>query len=86
MSNRETLTVSIFFAAGCPKTVEGTIAGIIAQGLILPILIYVGLVRYSAILVTKFLVAIVMSSFVETFSDQVDNLVLPLITFILLSL
>lgn len=70
----------------CQKTVEGTIAGIVAQGLVLPLLIYFGLVRYSALLVAKFLVAITTSSLVETFTDQVDNLVLPLVTFILLSL
>lgn len=57
-----------------------------AQALILPLLIYFGLIRYSALLVTKFLLAVTVSSLVETFTDQVDNLVLPLITYILLSL
>lgn len=70
----------------CQKTVEGTIAGIFAQALILPLLIHFGLVRYSAIVAAKYIVAITTSSLVETFTDQVDNLVLPLVTFILLSL
>lgn len=70
----------------CQKTVEGTIAGIVAQGLILPLLIYFGLARYSALVVAKYLIAITTSSLVETFTDQVDNLILPIITFILLSL
>lgn len=58
----------------------------VAQGLILPFLIYFGLVRYSVFVVGKYLVAITTSSLVETFTDQVDNLVLPLVAFILLSL
>lgn len=69
-----------------PKSVEGTVAGIVAQALVLPLLIQLGLVRYSVVLVTKFLFAVITSSVVETFTDQVDNLVLPLIMFILLSL
>lgn len=68
-----------------PKTVEGTAAGIIAQASVLPILIHFGLVRYSGVLVAKFLFAVIANSMVETFTDQVDNLVLPLVTFILLS-
>lgn len=74
-----------FFSENCPKTVEGTVAGIIAQALVLPILIYFGLVRYSAFVSIKYIVAITISSFTETFTDQVDNLVLPLVTFTLLS-
>lgn len=70
----------------CEKTVEGTIAGILAQSLVLPLLIYFGLIHYSVALLLKYLAAITASSFVETFTDQVDNLVLPLITFTLLSL
>lgn len=70
----------------CQKTVEGTLAGLVAQSLILPLLIYFGLVQYSAFVVSKYLVAITTSSLVETFTDQIDNLVLPISTFILLSL
>lgn len=74
------------FQTDSPKTIEGTIAGIIAQALVLPLFIHFGLVRYSSFIVAKFLFAVFASSAVETFTDQVDNLVLPLVTFILLSL
>lgn len=76
----------ISFQIDSPKTVEGTIAGIIAQALVLPLFIHLGLVRYSTVLVAKFLFAVISSSIVETFTDQVDNLVLPLVMFVLLSL
>lgn len=65
---------------------EGTIAGIVAMGLVLPFFVYFGLVHYTVPLLLKFLVAVTASSLVETFTDQVDNLVLPLITFALLSI
>lgn len=61
-------------------------ASIIAQAAVLPFLIYFGFVRYSLELLVKFSLAIIASSLVETFTNQVDNLVLPLITYILLSI
>ncbi|XP_055308578.1 dolichol kinase isoform X2 [Sitodiplosis mosellana] len=75
-----------FLSSHCQKTAEGTISGIVAQSLVLPLLIYYGLVHYSAFAVLKYLIAITTSSLVETYTDQIDNLVLPLITFILLSI
>lgn len=55
------------------------------QAAVLPILIYFGLVQPSTFLTIKYLIAVTTSSLVETFTDQVDNLVLPLVTYILLS-
>lgn len=75
-----------FLSTDSPKTVEGTVAGIVAQGLVLPCLIYFGFVRYNVVVVTKFAATITATSLVETFTDQVDNLVLPLVTYILLTL
>lgn len=71
---------------GSIKTVEGTIAAIVAQALVLPFLIYFGYIQSSTLLIAKFGAAIVVNSIVETFTDQVDNLVLPLITYIILSI
>lgn len=68
------------------KTIEGTIAAIVVQGLALPLLIYFGFVQLNAFIVVKYVVAVVTNSFIETFTDQVDNVVLPLVTFILLSI
>lgn len=74
-----------FFLIDSDKSVEGTIAGIVSQGLVLPVLIYFGFVQSNVYLIAKYLFAIVAASIVETFTDQVDNLVLPLVTYILLS-
>lgn len=68
------------------KSVEGSIAGIVAQFLLLPVLIYCGFVRWTTLTVAKYLVAITTSTLTETFTDQIDNLVLPFVTFILLSI
>lgn len=61
-------------------------AAIVAQALVLSVLIYFGFVQSSILLVAKYGAAIVVNSIVETFTDQVDNLVLPLITYIILAL
>lgn len=68
----------------CAKTIEGTLAGILAQAVVLPFLIYFGFVRYTVHVTVKYLIAITASSLVETFTDQVDNLVLPLVMYSLL--
>lgn len=67
------------------KSIEGTVASIFAQGLVL-----IGLVYLQCLYVTTFqiyvsLAAIVVNSIVEAHTNQVDNLVLPLVTFIMLS-
>lgn len=76
----------ICFHVGRGKTLEGTLAAISSQAIILPILIQLGFLQASPFLVVKFSVTIIINSIVETFTDQVDNLTLPLITYILLSL
>lgn len=68
------------------KTIEGTIAAILTQGAILPILIYFRLVQSSTFLIIQYFIAISVNSLIETFTNQVDNLVLPLVTYILLLL
>lgn len=70
----------------CTKTIEGTLSGILAQAIVLPFLIHFGFVRYSLYVAVQYGVAILASSLVETFTDQVDNLILPLVTYILLSI
>lgn len=70
----------------CIKTIEGTVAGVLSQALVLPLLIYFGFVQSTVYLAGKFVFAVTAASVVETFTDQVDNLVLPLVTYILLSL
>lgn len=67
------------------KTIEGTIAAFVVQVVALPLLIYLGFVQFSTLLIAKYTATVAINSIVETFTDQVDNLVLPLLTFILLS-
>lgn len=61
-------------------------AGIVCQAALLPILIHFGLVQHNTVLVIRYLGAVTVSSLVETYTNQVDNLVLPFVTYILLSL
>lgn len=49
-------------------------------------MIYFGFVHQTPRLLLIYSMAIVTNSLVETFTDQVDNLVLPLVTYALLSL
>lgn len=68
---------------GSSKTVEGTVASIVAQGLTmfgLYSLQYFTITEYSAIVLGF---AIIVTSIAEALTDQVDNLVLPLIFYIL---
>lgn len=67
------------------KTIEGTIAAFVVQVVVLPLLIYLEFVQFSTLLIAKYTATVAINSIVETFTDQVDNLVLPLLTFILLS-
>ncbi|CAD7087707.1 unnamed protein product [Hermetia illucens] len=64
------------------KSVEGTIANMVAQTLAVFLLVHFGYIHLNPIskLTTGF--AIIFSSLIEAFTDQVDNLVLPLIFYI----
>lgn len=75
---------TVLLKIDCTKTIEGTLAGILAQAVVLPFLIYFGFVRYTFYVTVRYLIAITASSLVETFTDQVDNLVLPLVMYSLL--
>ena len=67
------------------KSVEGTLASIVGQSLFLVILWRVGLLFLNIKLAAISGVAIIVNVLVEALTDQVDNLSLPLITFIILS-
>lgn len=68
------------------KTVEGTIAGIVAQAGFLYSLYFLGYLPLTKILMAVCGIAVITNSLVEALTDQVDNLVLPIITFIILAL
>lgn len=70
---------------GSSKTLEGTLACIFSQFVFFFTLHYVGLLSHlSSEAVLKIVVAVVVGSFVEAKTTQIDNLVLPLVMFIIL--
>lgn len=68
------------------KSIEGTLASISAQGLVLIVLVYLRYLYVSTFQIYVSVAAILVNSFIEAHTNQVDNLVLPLVTFIILSL
>lgn len=67
------------------KSVEGTIASIVAQAAFIYALYSLGFVPLTLRLAALCGIAVITNSLVEALTDQVDNLVLPIITFIILS-
>lgn len=68
------------------KSVEGTVANVLVQVAVVGVL-YLG--KFIALSPTRTAIigaAILVNSLVEAFTDQVDNLVLPLVTFSILAL
>lgn len=68
------------------KSVEGTIASIIAQTGFLYGLGYLGFISLNLKLMSVCGVAVIANSLIEALTDQVDNLVLPLVTYIILTI
>lgn len=68
------------------KSIEGTLASIVAQGLVLIVLIYFRYLFVTTFQIYISITAIVLNSFIEANTNQVDNLVLPFVAFIILSL
>ncbi|XP_026481866.1 dolichol kinase isoform X2 [Ctenocephalides felis] len=69
---------------GSKKSVEGTLSSIIFQLLLVLLLVYTGFVKGSCYNILQSIFAIVTNALIEAKTDQVDNLVLPIITYILL--
>lgn len=59
---------------------------ILAQALFVPLYVYLGVYRVTPVKLTVFAVAIVTNAVVEAKTDQIDNLVLPLVTYAILAL
>ena len=70
---------------GSIKSIEGTVACIIAQVVFLIIMWGLNTLQMNQMKMIGAGIAIVANSFIETMTDQVDNLILPLITFIILA-
>lgn len=69
---------------GTNKTKEGTAACILCQMILILMLIYLGHISCSGILLMRSAFAVVVTSVLEAKTDQVDNLVLPLVMYMLL--
>ena len=67
------------------KTVEGLIASFLSQIMFIKLLQIVNLVHYKSNIIF-IIFSIIFTSFVETITTQVDNIALPLLLYILISL
>ncbi|KAF5301593.1 hypothetical protein FQR65_LT08898 [Abscondita terminalis] len=77
-------SVGKHFWPGTKKTVEGTIGCIISQLTIIWLLVCLGLLNPNQYALLKAVAAVVIGSLVEASTNQIDNIVLPLILFIIL--
>jgi dolichol kinase len=68
------------------KSVEGTIASIIAQAAFIYALNTLGFVPLNTRLTALCGIAVIINSLVEALTDQVDNLVLPIVTYVILTI
>jgi len=66
------------------KSVEGTIASIVAQGLFIYGLYAIDFLQLDLKLAALCGIAVISNALIETFIHQVDNLVLPILTYIIL--
>jgi dolichol kinase len=67
------------------KSVEGTLASIAAQAAFIYSLNFLGFIPLSLKLSAVCGIAVISNSLIEALTDQVDNLVLPLVTYIVLA-
>lgn len=67
--------------SGTKKTVEGSICGVVAQMLAVLALVATGFVEVSVASWGRLLVSTSLVAVVEALTDQVDNMVLPLLLF-----
>uniref|UniRef100_A0A182TV54 dolichol kinase n=1 Tax=Anopheles melas TaxID=34690 RepID=A0A182TV54_9DIPT len=66
------------------KSVEGTVASVLLQALAIGTLYHVGLVQLTVSRAAYAGIAVLVNALVESRTDQIDNLVLPLITYLIL--
>jgi len=71
---------------GRKKSVEGTVANVMVQMAVVAAFWGLKLVTLNKVSAAYVGIAIIVNALVEAFTDQVDNLVLPLITFCILAL
>uniref|UniRef100_A0A182NR79 dolichol kinase n=1 Tax=Anopheles dirus TaxID=7168 RepID=A0A182NR79_9DIPT len=70
--------------AGTSKSVEGTIASVLLQALAVGVLYHIGVIHLTVSRAAYAGIAIIVNALVESRTDQIDNLVLPLVTYLIL--
>uniref|UniRef100_A0A2M3ZWV2 dolichol kinase n=1 Tax=Anopheles braziliensis TaxID=58242 RepID=A0A2M3ZWV2_9DIPT len=70
--------------ASTSKSVEGTLASVILQSLAVYGMYHLGLIHLSVSRAAYAGIAIIINALVESRTDQIDNLVLPLVTYAIL--
>lgn len=76
---------TIYFILDSNKSVEGTLASIIVQSAFVYTLFALGYIPMTMKLAAICEVAILSNALIEARTNQVDNLVLPLVTYIILT-
>lgn len=67
--------------SGTKKTIEGSVCGVMAQIIAMSLLVSIGIVEMSLAGWGHFLVSALLLAVVEALTDQVDNVVLPLLLY-----
>lgn len=70
---------------GSKKTIEGTVGCILGQFAFIGILVYLDFIPSYLLFQSTTIISVIATSLVEALTDQVDNIVLPLVMYILLS-
>uniref|UniRef100_A0A182M0P1 dolichol kinase n=1 Tax=Anopheles culicifacies TaxID=139723 RepID=A0A182M0P1_9DIPT len=70
--------------ASTNKSVEGTVASVLLQALAIGVLYHLGVIHLTVSRGAYAGVAVIVNALVESRTDQIDNLVLPLITYLIL--
>uniref|UniRef100_A0A182P3X6 dolichol kinase n=1 Tax=Anopheles epiroticus TaxID=199890 RepID=A0A182P3X6_9DIPT len=66
------------------KSVEGTVASVLLQALVIGALYHVGVIHLTVGRAAYAGIAVIVNALVESRTDQIDNLVLPLVTYLIL--
>ncbi|KAF5282984.1 hypothetical protein FQA39_LY04855 [Lamprigera yunnana] len=77
-------TIGKHFWPGTKKTMEGTLGCIVSQLVVIWALVSIGFLNPNNDSLLKIVVAVIIGSLVEASTNQIDNLALPLILFIIL--
>ncbi|XP_050071945.1 dolichol kinase [Anopheles maculipalpis] len=70
--------------ASTNKSVEGTVASVLLQAGVIAAMYHLGVIHLTVLRAAYAGVAIIVNALVESRTDQIDNLILPLVTYLIL--